>query len=413
MNELDKLNPEQRDAVTILEGPVLVLAGAGSGKTRVVTSRIVYLIENGVPPSKILGVTFTNKAAGEMRERVQKMTQSNVLICTFHSLGARVLRESIEALGYRRDFTIYDEEDVEKLLKNCLAELNIKDKKMEAKPFRHLISQAKNDLLTPEQVNTSDLRSELEEAFPKVYALYQRKLQDYQAVDFDDLLFLTVKLWQEHPAILARYQERWAFLLIDEYQDTNNAQYLMARCLVEARRNLFVVGDPDQSIYSWRGANIKNILNFERDYPGAKVIRLEQNYRSTMRILNTANSLISYNTDRYEKELWSELGEGEKIKLFIGQDENVTSRPTPARRRPLWGTRWKSHNKAAPSSAHPSVIHCRSNWMGKINVMNSRATPPNQASTSRRRGESAGSERSAPATPASAGMAKTAGIAPI
>lgn len=321
MHHINNLNPEQQEAVKTVEGPVLVLAGAGSGKTRVVTSRIVYLIENGIPPSKILGVTFTNKAAGVMRERVQQMTQSNVLICTFHSLGARVLRESIEALGYHRSFTIYDEEDADKLLKSCLAEVNTLEKKIESKPYRHFISQAKNNLLTPDQVDTSHMKSDVAEAFPRVYALYQRKLQEYQALDFDDLLFLTVKLWKEHPDILAHYQERWAFVLVDEYQDTNDAQYLMARFLVEKRNNLFVVGDPDQSIYSWRGANIRNILNFEKDYPGAKVIRLEQNYRSTKTILDTANSLISYNTDRYEKELWSELGNGEKIKLFIGQDE--------------------------------------------------------------------------------------------
>jgi DNA helicase-2/ATP-dependent DNA helicase PcrA len=323
MIDLNHLNPEQREAVKTLEGPVLVLAGAGSGKTRVVTSRIVYLIENGIPPSRILGVTFTNKAAGEMRERVHKLTQHQVLICTFHSLGARVLRESIYRLGYQRDFTIYDEEDVEKLLKVCLVELNLKDKKMDAKPFRHLISQAKNALITPDQISRSDLTTDVEQAFPNVYALYQRKLQEYQAVDFDDLLFLTAKLWREHPDLLARYQERWPFVLIDEYQDTNAAQYTMTRLLVEKTRNLFVVGDPDQSIYSWRGANIYNILNFERDYPGAKVIRLEQNYRSQMNILNVANALISHNSGRYEKKLWSQLGTGEKIKLFIGEDERA------------------------------------------------------------------------------------------
>lgn len=323
MIDLNNLNPEQREAVKTLEGSVLVLAGAGSGKTRVVTSRIVYLIENGIPPSRILGVTFTNKAAGEMKERVHKLAQHQVLICTFHSLGARVLRESINRLGYQRDFTIYDEDDVEKLLKVCLVELNLKDKKMDAKPFRYLISQAKNALITPDQISRGDLTTDVEQAFPNVYALYQRKLQEYQAVDFDDLLFLTVKLWREHPDLLARYQERWPFVLIDEYQDTNAAQYTMTRLLVEKTRNLFVVGDPDQSIYSWRGANISNILNFERDYPGAKVIRLEQNYRSQMNILDVANALISHNSGRYEKKLWSQLGTGEKIKLFIGEDERA------------------------------------------------------------------------------------------
>lgn len=321
MINLEDLNLEQKKAVTTLEGAVLVLAGAGSGKTRVVTSRIIYLIENGVPPSRILGVTFTNKAAEEMRQRVLKLTQHQVLICTFHSLGARVLRESIHVLGYQRDFNIYDEDDVDKLLKVCLLELNIKDKKMDAKSFRYLISHAKNALIAPDQVSNETLSTEIEYAFPQVYALYQRKLHEYQAVDFDDLLFLTVRLWSEHPDLLARYQERWPFVLIDEYQDTNGAQYTMARLLVKKRGNLFVVGDPDQSIYSWRGANIHNILNFEKDYPGATVIRLEQNYRSRMTILNVANALISHNTGRYEKELWSQLGEGEKVKLFTGEDE--------------------------------------------------------------------------------------------
>jgi DNA helicase-2/ATP-dependent DNA helicase PcrA len=321
MNDLSQLNPQQREAVKSLEGPVLVLAGAGSGKTRVVTTRIVHLIENGIPPSRILGVTFTNKAAGEMRERVHKMAQHQVLICTFHSLGARILRESISALGYGSDFTIYDEDDVEKLLKVCLVELNLKNKKMDAKPFRHLISHAKNALLSADQLNYNDLTTEIEKAFPQVYTLYQRKLQEYQAVDFDDLLCLTVRLWREHPERLSHYQERWPFVLIDEYQDTNAAQYMMTRLLVEKRRNLFVVGDPDQSIYSWRGANIQNILNFERDYPGAKVIRLEQNYRSHTNILEAANALIDHNVGRYEKKLWSQLGPGEKIKLFIGENE--------------------------------------------------------------------------------------------
>ncbi len=323
MAELNNLNEQQLEAVNTLEGPVLVIAGAGSGKTRVVTTRIVHLIEQGIPPTYILGVTFTNKAAREMRERVQKLTQHQVLICTFHSLGARVLRESIYALGYTRDFAIYDEEDVEKLLKICLNELGIKEKDKEAKAFRYLISQAKNTLLSPDQLPQEDNLTQVEQSFRQVYALYQRKLQEYQAVDFDDLLFLTVKVWREHPGLLARYQERWPFVLIDEYQDTNMAQYTMARLLTEKRRNLFVVGDPDQSIYSWRGANIHNILNFERDYPGAKVIRLEQNYRSRTNILDVANTLIDHNRSRYEKNLWSLLGPGDKIKVYTAENERA------------------------------------------------------------------------------------------
>lgn len=315
------LNEQQIDAVKCVEGSYLILAGAGSGKTRVVTMRIVHLIQEGVPPSKILGVTFTNKAAEEMRNRVNALTQHQVTISTFHSLGAKILRESIDTLGYSPHFTIYDEDDVDRLLLNCLTELKISEKKTDVKPFRLLISKSKNEMKSPDQVDLKGESLHFEETFVQVYALYQRKLKEYQAVDFDDLLFLPVHIWQEHPQILSRYQERWSFLLIDEYQDTNAAQYLMARLLVEKSRNLFVVGDPDQSIYSWRGAHIGNILNFERDYPGAKVIRLEQNYRSCSNILNIANELISHNSDRYEKDLWSELGEGEKAKLFVGEDD--------------------------------------------------------------------------------------------
>jgi len=327
MNQVKDFNPQQWAAVTVVEEAVLVLAGAGSGKTRVITSRIVHLIENGIPPSAILGVTFTNKAAGEMRERVQRMTQHAVYICTFHSLGVRVLRECIHVLGYPSRFTIYDEEDAEKLLKVCLAELNLKDKKIEAKPFRRFISQAKNALIGPEEIADIDLTAELttdiQQACPQVYSLYQRKLKEYQAVDFDDLLFLTVKLWQEHPELLVHYQERWPFVLVDEYQDTNAAQYAMTRLLVQKQGHLFVVGDPDQSIYSWRGANIRNILDFERDYPGARVIHLAQNYRSRMHILNIANGLIGCNSGRKKSAIWSELGDGEKVRLFAGEDERA------------------------------------------------------------------------------------------
>lgn len=320
-NNFCNLNPEQILAVKATEGAFLVLAGAGSGKTRVVTLRIVQLIKEGVPPSKILGVTFTNKAAEEMRSRINQLTQSQVLISTFHSLGAKILRESIGAIDYSPHFTIYDEEDVDKLLLSCLTELNISTKKSDVKPYRQFISQAKNALKAPEQISKIDLDSELENSLIPVYTLYQNKLKECQAVDFDDLLYLPVKIWQAHPHILERYQNRWAFVLIDEYQDTNAAQYLMAKLLVEKSGNIFVVGDPDQSIYSWRGAHIGNILNFERDYPGSTVIRLEQNYRSYNNILKLANELISYNTDRYEKELWSNLGDGEKAKLFTGEDD--------------------------------------------------------------------------------------------
>jgi DNA helicase-2/ATP-dependent DNA helicase PcrA len=323
LKEMDfstQLNQAQIEAVNHIEGPLLVLAGAGSGKTRVVTCRIAQLIESGVPPSRILAVTFTNKAAGEMRERIHALLPrfGYPTICTFHSLGVRILRESIQRLGYAQNFTIYDEEDSNKLLKGCLQSVGISK---ETKTFRVLISNAKNALQAPTEVEISDLPHAIKKVFPEVYSLYQQRLKESNALDFDDLLYLTVRLFQKHPDVLAQYQERWPYLLIDEYQDTNHAQYMMARLIVGEKRNIFVVGDPDQSIYSWRGANIENILNFERDYPGAKVVRLEQNYRSTTNILDAANSLIQYNNSRYEKNLWSNLGEGNKITLFVGETE--------------------------------------------------------------------------------------------
>ncbi len=316
----NKLNPTQVEAVNHLDGPLLVLAGAGSGKTRVVTFRIAQLIESGVPPSQILAVTFTNKAAGEMRERIQSLLPryDYPTVSTFHSLGVKILRESIQHLGYATNFTIYDEEDSSKLLRGCLQAVGVKK---EAKTVRSLISNAKNALQFPSDVDVSDLPYPIQNIFSEVYSLYQQRLREANALDFDDLLFLTVRLFQEHADVLAHYQKQWPYLLIDEYQDTNEAQYLMARLIVGEKRNIFVVGDPDQSIYSWRGANIENILNFERDYPGARVVRLEQNYRSTTNILDAANSLIQYNNSRYEKTLWSDLGEGEKITLFVGGTE--------------------------------------------------------------------------------------------
>ncbi len=322
-NYSTKLNPEQKLAVFHREGPLLVLAGAGSGKTRIVTFRIAHLIESGVDPSKILAVTFTNKAAGEMLERVDKLLvarheRERPTICTFHSLGARILRESIQPLGYRSNFVIYDEEDTNKLLKNCLQTLGIKKEIADPKTFRSLISQAKNHLLTPQELDFKEEPRAIQDCLKDVYALYQERLKEANALDFDDLLFLTVHLFRTHPEILEHYQNRWNYVLIDEYQDTNHAQYLMARLIVGSKTNLFVVGDPDQSIYSWRGANIRNILNFEKDYPGAKIVRLEQNYRSRKNILDAANTLIQHNKSRYEKILWSDRGIGEKICLFVG-----------------------------------------------------------------------------------------------
>lgn len=313
---MSELNGQQVEAVHHIEGPLLVLAGAGSGKTRVVTHRIAHLIEKGISPSDILAVTFTNRAAAEMRARIAALKNAQVLACTFHSLGARILRESIGALGYGRDFTIYDEEDSEKLLKECLDSLGIGKEKGVLRQVRLGISAAKNDLIASEEVKEDRVLAE-------AYALYQKKLKECNAVDFDDLLYLTVKMLQEFPHVRAEYQNRWLFVLIDEYQDTNFSQYTLVKMLVEKHTNLFAVGDPDQSIYSWRGARYQNILNFESDFPGAKVVTLDQNYRSTNTILQGANALIQQNVKRLYKELWSELGEGEKIGLYVGHNEKM------------------------------------------------------------------------------------------
>lgn len=317
---MNDLNPQQKIAAEHMEGPMLVLAGAGSGKTRVVTSRIAHLLEVGVPSSEILALTFTNKAADEMRVRIKRMADQYVLTSTFHSLGARLLRESISAIGYRNDFAIYDENDSLQLLKNCLATMGYKDEKGLLKSLRTAISNAKNDLLSPNDLS-KDFRTRTDQLLKDVFIAYQEKLKEYNALDFDDLLYLTVKLFRESKETLEHYQKRWSFILIDEYQDTNAAQYFMTKLLVEKHNNIFVVGDPDQSIYSWRGANIQNILEFEKDYENAQVITLEQNYRSTSNILEAANGLIQHNEERYEKKLWSDLGAGEKIGVYIAENE--------------------------------------------------------------------------------------------
>lgn len=314
---MHRLNPQQELAVKHVEGPLLVIAGAGSGKTRVVTFRIAHLLELGVPASEIVALTFTNKAAGEMRERVEKLAHQSVLTSTFHSLCARILRESISHFDYGKDFVIFDEEDSEKVLKECLAALNQTPEKGAVKTLLAQISRAKNALLGPENLKDED------PFFLSIYKLYQAKLKEYNALDFDDLLFLTVKLLQKFPDELEKYQARWTFILIDEYQDTNHAQYQLIKLLSGKKQNVFAVGDPDQSIYSWRGASIDNILNFERDFPGAKTITLEQNYRSRSNILEAANALISHNKGRYEKNLWSEKKEGEKIGLYIAPNEHA------------------------------------------------------------------------------------------
>lgn len=307
------LNPQQQIAVEHVEGPLLVLAGAGSGKTRVVTYHVAHLLKIGVPASEILAVTFTNKAAEEMRRRILHVTHTSILTCTFHSLCARILRESISALGFSSAFAIYDEEESDKVLKSCLAALNLQEEKNLQKQYRSEISAAKNALLSPDDIKDTPLH--------EIYRLYQKSLKEYNALDFDDLLFKTVELFRLFPEIQEQYQKRWRFISIDEYQDTNVAQYTLTRMLAAQHNNVFAVGDPDQSIYSWRGADIRNILHFEQDFPGAKVIPLEQNYRSRSNLLQAANALIHHNESRYAKNLWSDKGEGDPILFFTAEND--------------------------------------------------------------------------------------------
>lgn len=320
-----KLNPAQKEAVLHGEGPLLILAGAGSGKTRVLTHRVAYLVRQGVDPQRILAITFTNKAAKEMKERlihlIGEKDVARLWVSTFHAACVRILRREIGALGYQSNFVIYDSADQQTLIKNCLKDLNLDEKKFTPRAILAAISNAKNRLMGPERYDF-EAANFFEQKVSQVYKLYQQKLKEANALDFDDLLMLTVKLFKENPAILHYYQHKFQHILVDEYQDTNHAQYLLVKMLGEEHRNVYVVGDPDQSIYGWRGADIQNILDFEEDYPEAKVIKLEQNYRSTQTILQAANEVISNNTSRKEKRLWTENPKGEPIICFTAQDEH-------------------------------------------------------------------------------------------
>ncbi len=317
------LNPRQKEAVIHNNGPLLVLAGAGSGKTRVLTRRIAYLIENySIDPSHILAVTFTNKAADEMKDRVKKLLpgyRGRLFISTFHSFCVRILRNEIEKLGYKSNFIIYDTNDQKNVVKNCLKELNLDPQKFAPGAVHTEISRAKNSL-----IDCSDYSNRADTFFKKkveqIYPLYQQKMKDNNALDFADLIMKTVELFVDYPFVLKHYQERFKYLLIDEYQDVNFAQYKLGQLLAAKNENIFVVGDPDQSIYGFRGADISNILNFEKDYPRAKVIKLEQNYRSKEKILKAAQSVIKNNAARKEKKLWSTRGEGKGIIRYVAND---------------------------------------------------------------------------------------------
>jgi DNA helicase II / ATP-dependent DNA helicase PcrA len=313
MNLLHNLNPPQKEAVLHGEGPLLILAGAGSGKTRVIVHRIVHLIrEQGVPSWQILAVTFTNKAAGEMRQRVEKLLGGGEppLISTFHSACARILRREIRHLGYDSNFAIYDDKDGEKLLKEIVAGLNLDEKRYPAKLFASAIDECKNAGQRPEDLSTGDF---LQEKVARVYAAYQERLKKCNALDFGDLMMLTVRLFETEPEVLEHYRDRFRWILVDEYQDTNPIQYRLIRLLAGERKNLCVVGDDDQSIYRWRGADIRNILDFEKDFPGVTVVKLEQNYRSTRTILTAAGQVVAKNRGRKEKTLWTENPVGERI----------------------------------------------------------------------------------------------------
>ena len=317
---IDNLNPKQKEAVLHQDGPMLVLAGAGSGKTKVLTSRIAYLIDNGVSPANILAITFTNKAAREMKERVINLVgydANYIQISTFHSLGLKIIKENYEFLGYDKNFIILDSDDTLTIVKKLMKELNMNPKFYNAKQIRNKISSAKNELITPEKFNKIEFDSQI----VTLYKKYCQKLKQGNSVDFDDLLILPIKLFEISPNILESYQERYKYLLIDEYQDTNEAQYVFSKMLAAKYRNIFVVGDNDQAIYAFRGANFKNILNFEKDYPDCKTILLEENYRSTQTILNAANSVIKHNKKRKDKNLWSNNDIGEKIKYIKTDDE--------------------------------------------------------------------------------------------
>ena len=324
MIDLNALNPQQRAAVEKTEGPLLVLAGAGSGKTRVLTYRVAYLMEMGVPPWKILAITFTNKAAREMAERVNQLAgeaAQDAWISTFHACCARILRRDIEKLGYKRQFAIYDEDDRMTVIRSVAKALNLGDKEYPPKQIKAVISDAKNRMLTPEEWlkdSGDDFRNR---KFFEAYRQYESVLKGNNALDFDDLLIKTLELLSEHPPVLDYYRNKFDYILVDEYQDTNAAQYMLVRLLAGEKRNLCVVGDDDQSIYGWRGADLRNILDFEKDFPECGVIKLEQNYRSTGNILDAANQVIAHNRGRKEKVLWTQSDSGERIALYHALDE--------------------------------------------------------------------------------------------
>ena len=335
MNIFDGLNDRQIEAVKATEGPVLILAGAGSGKTRTLTHRIAYLLSQGVRPENILAVTFTNKAAEEMRNRIGKLLMANgqspesyklsaishqLFIGTFHSFGVKILRQEIDKLGRGRNFVIYDEDDAFNLAKDIAAELNFPKDKFKPATILNIISKAKSELQNPEEF-LAEAGDYYRKKILDFYRVYEKRLKAANALDFDDLITLPVALFEKYPEALSKFQNQYRYILVDEYQDTNHAQYALINLLAKKNKNLFAIGDPDQAIYGWRQADFRNILNFERDYPGALVVKLEQNYRSTQNILDAAHEIIGKNIERKEKTLWTENPAGALIEVFENANE--------------------------------------------------------------------------------------------
>ena len=321
---INGLNDKQKEAVLATDGPCLVIAGAGSGKTKVLTHKIAYDIESGIKPWNILAITFTNKAANEMKERIEKLigdAAKDLWMGTFHSICVRILRRYIDRIGYKTDFVIFDTSDQKTLIKECLKALKVDDKIFTDRGVLSEISNGKNEMLEPKAYGVKYAGDFRKEKIAEIYELYQRRLRENNAIDFDDIINFTIKILSENPDVLDYYTEKFKYILVDEYQDTNKAQFTLVSLLASKYGNVTAVGDNDQGIYSFRGADISNILNFERDFPGTKIIKLEQNYRCTGNILKAANAVIKHNENKYDKKLWTENEEGHLPCIYCGEDE--------------------------------------------------------------------------------------------
>ena len=321
---INGLNDKQKEAVLATDGPCLVIAGAGSGKTKVLTHKIAYDIESGIKPWNILAITFTNKAANEMKERIEKLigdAAKDLWMGTFHSICVRILRRYIDRIGYKTDFVIFDTSDQKTLIKECLKTLKVDDKIFIDRGVLSEISNGKNEMLEPKAYGVKYAGDFRKKTIAEIYELYQRRLRENNAIDFDDIINFTIKILSENPDVLDYYTEKFKYILVDEYQDTNKAQFTLVSLLASKYGNVTAVGDNDQGIYSFRGADISNILNFERDFPGTRIIKLEQNYRCTGNILKAANAVIKHNENKYDKKLWTENEEGHLPCIYCGEDE--------------------------------------------------------------------------------------------